>query len=214
MKQYRKHAIWSLFLCLWLLWGHTDVHAQGKRRTVRLSGLVVQGDSAYAMPGVHVMIKGVNRGTVTDQYGHFSIPTILEGDTLLFSYVGYKRRQFIVPRGLDEGMSVLVNMKEEATILPVIEIFPYPTKELFKEAFLTLKLPLDEREVYAKRNLDPVRIRAMAYSLDASPNELFRHQMGMQTFGPGGVPLGGGNNWLNPFAWAKFIQSLKDKKKK
>ena len=50
---------------------------------VQLSGLVLGEDSTSALPGVNVYVPTIGRGTVTNQYGYFSMP-VLPGDSVLF----------------------------------------------------------------------------------------------------------------------------------
>ena len=45
-------------------------------------------DNIGTMPGVNVIIKGTNIGTLTDSDGNFQI-TAKTNDTLMFSYLGY-----------------------------------------------------------------------------------------------------------------------------
>jgi len=84
-------------------------------------------------------------------------------------------------------------------------IFPWPTKEQFKDAFLQLRVP-DDDLARAERNLDrnQLNILATAMPMDGSMN--FRYQMEQQSsrlYYAGQLPP---NNLLNPVAWSKFIQ--------
>ncbi|RFS25148.1 SusC/RagA family TonB-linked outer membrane protein [Chitinophaga silvatica] len=55
----------------------------------------ISNTAGEALPGVSILIKGTNRGTVTDDKGLFSI-TANPGDVLLISMVGYESKQFTV----------------------------------------------------------------------------------------------------------------------
>ncbi|HVV05653.1 MAG TPA: SusC/RagA family TonB-linked outer membrane protein [Puia sp.] len=59
--------------------------------TNNISGRVIAADGK-TLPGVSVTVKHTHRGTVTDLEGLFTIHAG-KGDTLLFSFVGYKFRQ-------------------------------------------------------------------------------------------------------------------------
>ncbi len=59
----------------------------------RIEGTVVEFNEP--LPGVNIIIKGTNRGTVTDFDGNFSI-LVNEGDSLIFSYVGFDEKEVIV----------------------------------------------------------------------------------------------------------------------
>ncbi len=71
---------------------HVDVKAQFetfKDSVVQLYGVVMTADSLKGIPAVSVMVKGQNRGTITNDQGVFSI-VVLKGDQIEFSSIGYK----------------------------------------------------------------------------------------------------------------------------
>ncbi|MFI5158998.1 MAG: SusC/RagA family TonB-linked outer membrane protein [Sphingobacteriales bacterium] len=80
----------QLVLLACLLIFSTSVFAQGGK----IQGTVLdeKGDS---MPGVSIVIKGTNYGTVTDVAGNFSINAD-KGATLIFSFVSYNKKEVIV----------------------------------------------------------------------------------------------------------------------
>ena len=81
----------------------------------QISGTVT--DSYGPMPGVHVLIKGTHTGTFTDQEGQYSL-LVNNGDTLVFSYLGYHSRELPVL-----GRTTLdVEMRSEVTELQEVEI--------------------------------------------------------------------------------------------
>ncbi len=188
--------------------------AQGQRGTIQLSGLVVDGDSAYGVPGVHIYIHRAGLGTISNQVGFFNLP-VISGDTVVFSAIGYKKQQLIVPQRQDMGLSVLIDLKTDTTLLPVVEVFPFPTEELFKEAFLALQLPDEGRRNIAK-NLDPDALTRMAMALPMDGSGNYRHYMGQQINHSSNRYFAPTFSFLNPFAWAQFIKSVKrgDLKKK
>ena len=57
----------------------TSVFGQNQKEVIQFSGVVVDEDStSTGMFGVHVYVPTAGRGTVTNQYGYFSLP-VLEG---------------------------------------------------------------------------------------------------------------------------------------
>ena len=54
-----------------------EVKAQGEKNTIQLSGLIVDGDSAYGVPGVHIYIPRAGIGTTSNPVGFFSLPTLV-----------------------------------------------------------------------------------------------------------------------------------------
>ena len=70
----------------------TTVSAQvtGKKPDlVQFSGVVVT-DSLMPVPFTNILVKNTYRGTMSDVYGYFSF-VAQEGDTILFSAVGFQR---------------------------------------------------------------------------------------------------------------------------
>jgi hypothetical protein len=186
---------------------NSDLRAQGEKNTLQLSGLIVDGDSAYGVPGVHVYIPRAGIGTTSNPVGFFSLPTMI-GDTVIISAIGYQPQKLVVPPRTDMGFSVLIDLKSDTTLLPIVEVFPYPTAEVFKEAFLALQLPDDGTEA-VRRNLDQEQLTrmAMALPMDGSTNYRFYmnqhvNRMSNRFFAPS-------FSLLNPFAWAEFIKSVK-----
>lgn len=197
-----------LFIIAFSLVGMARVQAQGERTTIQLSGLVIDGDSTYGIPGVHVYIPRAGLGTTTNRAGFFTIPA-LSGDTVIISAVSYKPQKLIVPQRNDLGMSVLIDLKTDTTFLPVVEVFPYPTAEQFKEAFLAVQLPEDDYQTLAK-NLDPEMMTRMAMSMPMSAASNYRYQMNQQVNQMSNRFFSPTFSFLNPFAWAQFVKSVKD----
>lgn len=205
-----KQLLLSLFICIPALFLSIDTFAQGEQSTIQFSGIIVEGDSAFGIPGVHVYLKDKGRGTTTNDYGFFSIPTIV-GDTVIVSAVGYEKQEIVIPKRDDLGFTVMINLKQDTTLLPMLEVFPYPTKELFEEAFLALGDTKDERIKNMEQNLSQEKLRYMSSTLGMDASSNYRYystnmsdRMATQYFVQPANPL------LNPFAWAELIQSIKD----
>ena len=80
-----------------------------------ISGTVT--DPYGPMPGVHVLIKGTQTGTFTDQDGDYSLQ-VDNTDTLVFTYLGYHTRELPVL-----GRTTLdIEMQSEVTELQEVEI--------------------------------------------------------------------------------------------
>jgi hypothetical protein len=190
--------------------------AQGNIKVISLSGLIVSGDSSYGIPGVHVYIPNASVGTASNAAGLFRI-SAMPGDTIVFSHLAYAKQQLVLTdENYEMGMTVLIDMEAESTLLPVLEIFPYPTEELFQEAFLALDLN-DKRLENMKKNLDSEAIARMASYTDMSAAANHRYFMLQQTNALHNQYFQPTLSLTNPFAWAKFIQSVKNgdlKKKK
>ncbi len=92
--------------------------------------LVVQGKvtdqaSGQPLPGVNVIIKGSNTGTVTDVEGAYSLNVPNENDTILFSSIGYISREI----GVNGRTTLDVILEEDVRSLEEIVVVGYGTEK-------------------------------------------------------------------------------------
>lgn len=197
-----------LFLAI-SLYAQEDVRKE-KRKVIQLTGVVFAPDSSSVVPGVHVYVPSVGRGTTTNPYGFFSMP-VLEGDSIVFSAIGFEKQHYIVPvHDQDHSLKVLVTLKEDITFLDEVEIFPYPTEAMFKEAVLSLELPHQMQYDNMNAWLAEGYMRSAYSDMPASANANYQYYMQLQQQALRNKYQTPSNNLLNPFAWAKFIKSLKN----
>lgn len=191
-----------------------EVWAQGESKSIKFSGVVVGGKQAEILPGAHIFIANAGRGTATSNNGYFSMP-VLPGDSLVFSYTGYKRQYFVIPRDFREAsLSAKIELREDAVTLREVKIYPFRNFDEFKKEFLSMTLPdAREREALA-RNTDPDYIRKMAIQQGDGINTGFRmSQDQIQNYNTN-KSFANTIPFFNPFAWASFIKSVKDGKLK
>ncbi len=183
--------------------------AQSNEKLVQFSGVVVASDSLQPVPFASVMIKNANRGTVTDYYGFFSFVAV-KGDTVEFLYLGYKRAQYIIPDSLtDKRYSLIQVLVRDTIALKETVIYPWPSKEEFKKAFLELNVP-DNDLARAERNLELAQQKEVrdAVPYDGSINYKYAMQQRQsRLYTAGQYPT---SNLFNPIAWAQFIKAWQD----
>lgn len=177
------------------------------KRIVQVSGLVVTGENSVGLPGVHFYIPKAGRGVSTNAYGYFSIPT-LAGDSAIISSVGFKKQWYVVPNDERQSISVVIYMQADTTQLPVVEVFPFATEKDFKDAFLSLKLPESDME-HMRRNLDENTLARMRYEMPMNGSMNHTYFMNQQISKIENTRFAPTNQLLNPFAWARFIESVK-----
>ncbi|HEX8548096.1 MAG TPA: carboxypeptidase-like regulatory domain-containing protein [Cytophagaceae bacterium] len=181
-------------------------NAQTQKKVIQLSGLVVGGDSAYGVPGVYLYVPKAGRGTASNYLGYFSLP-VLVGDSLLVKAIGFKEKQFVIPDA-QEKLSVVIELSEDTSYMPSVEVFPWPTEKLFKEAFLSLTLPEQERD-YMRQNLNDKVMARMLYNLPDDGSQNHRYYIQQQQQRADGRYMYPTLSLLNPFAWNRFIRSAK-----
>ena len=145
---------------------------------VQLTGVVVEGDSLGPVPFATVYRARDQRGTITDEYGFFAIPARV-GDTVRFSSIGLTESYLVVPdltgQEMPDRMSVVQPLGRDTVMMDEARIYPWPSRERFKEEFLALRLEADARE-RARRNLDfdPMALYDRMSEMGSSPQENFR----------------------------------------
>lgn len=208
----KKLLLYILFVLTTTLFGH-NAQAQGQQKAIIFTGVVVAGKSTDRLPGAYIFIPKAGRGTLTNATGYFSIP-VFPGDSIVYSYVGYKTQYHIIPRNYNaETYSAIIAMQESVTMLAEVRVYPYATEEEFKKAFLELRLPDQaDRDALAKMtNTDYINRLAQQLPNNAQTN--YRYTMDQQLFGRESAANKGFATtfpFLNPFAWANFIKSVQN----
>ena len=207
MKCFSKISVFLLFVLF-----INELFAQEHDKDlIQISGVVVSADSIQPVPFTHIIIINACRGTISDYYGYFSF-VAQKNDTVLFSSVGYKKGMFVIPDTISKNRYSLIQVLVSDTImLAETVIYPWPTKEQFKEAFINLKVP-DDGLAIARKNLDPeeMRQRAEYYGMDGSMN--YRNYIYNETSKLYYIGQTQPITILNPFAWAQFIKAWREGK--
>ena len=60
-----------------------------------ISGVLTSSDDGGPLPGINIVVKGTDVGTITDANGYYSIKVPV-GSTLVFSFVGMQTREVVV----------------------------------------------------------------------------------------------------------------------
>jgi hypothetical protein len=202
---YRLIAAFALII---LFLGNYTAEAQQQKRVIQLSGIVmdtIQGP----IPGVHVYVPKAGRGVTTNNLGFFSMP-VLAGDSIVISSVGLQRQYYIVPQNSAEYLTIIVPMVEDVTYLKAVEIMPYPTEEVFKEAVLALNLPVDNSIDKKKLNAELLALMIKTTPMDGPQNQRYYLNQWAASQNDRFMPVT--NPFLNPFNWVKFFNGLKKKK--
>ena len=176
---------------------------------LQLSGIVVSGDSLTPVPFTSIMIKGSSRGTICDYYGFFSL-VVKENDTIQFSSVGYRNNDFVVPDTLENNRYSIIQLLQKDTIVLSQQIvYPWPSKEQFKQAFLTLDAPTtDYDRAFENMTREDVRLAIQGVPMSAQGNYNYVVQKEYsRLYNLGSLPQ---ISLMNPLAWAQFIQAWKN----
>ncbi len=201
-----------LFLLICLAGVFTETKAQGQERQVTFTGFLTGGKSNEPLPGAYIYIPRAGRGVLSANNGYFALP-VFPGDSIIFSYVGYKTQYHIIPRRLsDVTYSAVVALQEDVKTLAEVKVYPYATEQLFKEAFVNMKLPDEKERENLAKNMDPMYLMRMSAMTPMGAVANHQYFMNQQIFGRDAITSRGQANtipFLNPLAWANFIRSIK-----
>ncbi|MFP4091039.1 MAG: SusC/RagA family TonB-linked outer membrane protein, partial [Cyclobacteriaceae bacterium] len=95
--------------------------AFAQERTV--SGTVTSSDEQQGLPGVNIVVKGQNTGTVTDIDGNYSLRVSSEDAVLVFSFIGYRAQE--IPLG--QQNTINVQLEPANTQLSEVVVTGYST---------------------------------------------------------------------------------------
>ena len=109
MKTILKQVLFLLFLIPTLTWAQTKV-----------SGTITDGLTGMPLGGVNVVIKDTSQGTSSDFDGNYTI-NVTNGQTLVFSFVGYTSREVVYAGQQQLDMTLL----EDADQLDEVVLIGY-----------------------------------------------------------------------------------------
>jgi hypothetical protein len=178
---------------------------------VQFSGVVVTGDSLKPVPFSHIINLNSGFGTVSDYNGYFSF-VASQMDTIRFTAVGFKEKKFVIPDTIhDKRYTMFQVMTADTIYLSETVIYPWPSREDFKDAFLNLEIPDDSYDI-AMRNLEQSQLLERAEHMTMDGSENYQHYIDQTIskyyYAGQTQPI----TILNPFAWAQFIKAWKDGK--
>jgi hypothetical protein len=179
--------LWRRCILTLLLFGFaiSIASAQQKRVTGKVTDL-----SGVSIPGVTIVIKGTNTGTLTDNDGVFSLPNVPENATLQISFVGMKPQEISVTG----RTSVNVVLEEETFSIQEVVAVGYGTQ---KKREVTSSISSVKSDEFVKGSVnDPVQLlqgKVAGLSISkpgGDPNGSFDIRLrGMSTIGANLGPL-------------------------
>jgi CarboxypepD_reg-like domain len=202
-----QYYIVVIFLAL-LPWA--KIMGQGQEKGVIFTGIVVGGKNSEPLPRAYILNSSSGRGTIANESGYF-ILSVFPGDSIVFSYVGFKKQYHIIPKKIEQSYSAIVDLKEDVKMLAEVKVYPYATEELFKQAFIDTQLPDQKDREALARATDPRSLAMLAKSMGMSASSNYRYFMNQQQNAI--VNKGYTNSistaLMNPIAWMSFIKSVK-----
>ncbi len=179
-----------------------------KDSVVQLYGVVMTADSLKGVPAASIVVKGQNRGTISNSDGVFSI-VVLKGDNIEFSSIGYKPITVNISKELKGNQQSIIQLMVTDTVyLPATIIKPRLTRQQFERDFINNPVPDDEIAT-AQRNTSAATRRFLAATLTSdgreASNQYLRQYSNKLSYAGQLAP----QNIFNPFAWNEFIKAWK-----
>lgn len=181
--------------------------AQSDNGRILLTGVVLTGDSLERISNTNIIVINRNRGTASDENGYFSF-YINANDTIVFSAIGFKDGQYVVPMELTRSHYSIVQIMSNDTVwLQETIIYPWLSYEDFGDQLITMIPPITDEE-RAKSNLDDAKMyeKYINIHMDGSANFKYQNKLYQdRMYWSGQAPP---MQIFNPFAWADFIKSI------
>ena len=177
-----------------------------KSHLIQISGVVLDQDSGSRIPYVSILVKGTKKYYMSDQRGFFSL-VAYPNDEIEFHSISHKNRTYKINDTLNQKYySIIQLLAKDTILLQEIEIYPWPSKEEFKRAFLALNLNSTDID-RAENNLLRDELSYLERNQTSSSSENYKYVMQAyytKIYSVGQQPM---NNLLNPIKWAQFIDA-------
>ena len=180
-----------------------------KERFFQVTGLITDEDNR-ALINVGVISLKLKRGTLSEKTGIYSI-TSSPGDTIFFRALGFKKKFVILPDNY-EGRHLNLDVVLTTDTIPIENVVVLPWKS-YSEFIKDMTKPAPVSTEIENMNINIASIKSAVSNLDGvriTPEAGYRYAM-EQNFSmmatKNQYPV---NNLLNPFAWAKFINGMKN----
>lgn len=201
----RKTLALSLFLLL-------AFAGMAQKQILQFSGYVKDVESGSIVPYAAVYIQYKNQGTITGPDGFFTFAAA-KGDTIMIKSLGYKPFKVVIPEDVEgTSFSREILLERELIELTGVTIRPLPEPNQLRQAMVNLDIPDNLAELAQQTIANSIISDEIERNTRYDGAENYNQYVKQQTeyyysrFGNQrpGISL------TNPFAWAEFIQAIKN----
>ena len=147
--------------------GNPDPNAEYRLQDTGTYSGIVKDEMKMPLPGVTVMIKGTQHGTITDVNGNFSIDAS-PGDILVFSFIGFESREIV----LGSETSLQFSLTPEITSLDEVVVVGYGVSKKMDLTGATSNITSDDFNQGAVTNpLEQIAGRAAGVNITQTGSE-------------------------------------------
>lgn len=137
-------------------------------QTYTINGKIFDSESKEPLPFVPVIIKGTTVGATTDFDGNYSITTDVKGDSLVASYVSYKK----ISRAIKSGENQVINLP---MILQGVNLLEVVVKAGENPAHRIIRNVIANKKLNNKRKLEAYQYESynkVEFDLNRIPKEM------------------------------------------
>jgi hypothetical protein len=141
---------------------------QSFSQTYTISGKVFDSESKEPLPFVPILIKGTTIGATTDFDGNYSITTSKLGDSLIVSYVSYKKQTKAIKRGQTQVVNFPMVLEGVNLLEVVVKAGENPAHRIIRNV-------IANKEFNNKRKLDAYQYESynkVEFDLNRIPKEM------------------------------------------
>ena len=183
--------------------------AQGEQKFITFSGFVIDGSTDEPMVGAYVINHRAGKGVQTNARGYF-ILDVFPGDSIVFSFMGFKPQYHIIPPATGLTYSAVVELSIETKWLRAVKVYPFRTEEEFRMAFMSMDAPNEEERRIIEKNLGSSTLRSIAMALPMNSMGNYRYAMDQQLTHLQNQKMMTINPLTNAASWVNFIRSVKN----
>lgn len=134
----------SLFINVQSQTGHIEL-------TESIKGCIIDGKTLGFIPFVHIYNERTNKTNISDTSGNFNVK-VKNGDTLVFSAIGYFLKPVYITDSLLKAKAVFIELMPRIYEISEARVYALGTYEQFKQKVLALRLP-ETRADKLRKNL-------------------------------------------------------------
>ncbi len=152
------------FLLPFILFCFSFSKLSAQNNLIQLSGIITDEQTNMPIPYAAIIDQNDFRGVNASMEGFFSI-VVAKTDTLQFSALGFKSKYYVVPdTGSDKITSIAVLLNKDTITLEGVTIYPWPSPEDFRDAFLAYQENMEYR-------MEPIPGLKSPWQIDTVPKD-------------------------------------------
>ncbi len=133
-----------------------------------ITGKVFDSESKEPLPFVPVIIKGTTVGASTDFDGNYSITTSKLGDSVIATYVSYRRQSWAIKRGITQSINFPLQLEGVNLLEVVVKAGENPAHRIIRNV-------IARKPINNKRRLDAYQYESynkVEFDLNRIPKEM------------------------------------------